>query len=508
MLAMRGIVKRYGAVVANDGIDLDVGAGRIVGLLGENGSGKSTLMRVLFGMTRPDEGAILFRGRALAGHDPAVALAAGLGMIHQHLTLVEAATVLDNVMLGWAEAGRRLRRRAIAARVRATSAALGLDLDPDARVADLPLGRRQRVEILKAVLRGAELLILDEPTSNLAPPEIDGLLAVLRRLRSEGKGVVFISHKLGEVLSVCDEVVVLRGGRVVSRGPVAGASRDDLAAAMVDPRAAATIETRFPAEPRPVAATGARAAAGAEARAPVAAARGLPRGPARLAVRGLAAPGLGPLDLAIPRGRVLGIAGVDGNGQVELVETVAGLRRASAGSIAIDGRDITGDGVASRVAAGLATMPADRARTSLAGAMTIAENLRLRRGRAPVDAAALMARFDIRAAHPGVAAGTLSGGNQQKIVVAREIGSKPAVLLAHQATSGLDPGATRFVLAEIASLRDAGAAVLYVSSELDEILLIADEVAVLFEGRLLGPVARADADGRRLGAWMSGVAAA
>ncbi len=478
LLSMRGIVKRFGPVIANDGIDLDVASGRIVGLLGENGSGKSTLMRVLFGMTWPDGGRITFKGRALSGHDPAEAMQAGLAMIHQHLMLVDEATVLDNVMLGWKEAGRLLRRGLIASRIRETSARLGLDLDPNATVSRLPLGRRQRIEILKAVLRGADLLILDEPTSNLAPTEIDGLLAVLRRLRAEGSGVIFISHKLGEVLSVCDEVVVLRAGRVVSRRVTAGASRDDLATAMIG-----TAPPSLP-RPRPITTKG----------PPI----------VRLRARDLAGRGVPAIDLDLVGGEILGLAGVDGNGQVELVELLAGMRDAASGTLALDGRDITRSSVGARLRAGLATMPADRQRTSLARGMSVADNLRLRRRPGPADLRATMREFDIRSASPGVKAGDLSGGNQQKIVVAREIGAGPAVLVAHQPTSGLDPGAGAFVLARIAALRDRGAAILHVSSELDEILAIADRVAVLSGGRLLGPLDRAAVDVRRLGLWMSG----
>ena len=475
---MRGIVKRYGTVIANDGIDLEVHAGQIVGLLGENGSGKTTLMRLLFGMTWPDAGTIEVGGVPLVRHSPAQAIEAGVAMIHQHLMLVEAATVLENVMLGWDMAGRILRRRAIAARIGDTSAELGLDLDPDARVADLPLGRRQRVEILKAVLRGADLLVLDEPTSNLAPPEIDGLLAVLRRLRARGAGIIFISHKLGEVLSVCDEIVVLRAGRVASRRAAAQASGNALAADMIG-------VDRAP--PR----------AGTRDNQP---ARGV-----RLRAAGLAGPGLHAIDLDLAGGSVLGVAGVDGNGQIELVELLAGMRRPVSGTLTLDGRDVTRASVAARIRAGLAYMPADRSRTSLSRAMSIAENFRLRRrsGR-PADARTLMRAFDIRGVGPRSLVGSLSGGNQQKIVVAREIGCDPAVLVAHQPTSGLDPGATAFVLERIAALRDAGAAILYVSSELDDILAIADRVAVLFDFRLVGPVERAAADARRLGRWMSG----
>ncbi len=214
LLEMRGIVRAYGAIRANDGIDLEVRSGEILGLLGENGSGKSTLMKVLFGAIARDEGEIVFRGRALSGHRPAEAIAAGIAMIHQHFMLIEAMTIVENVMLGWPDAGRILKRREIAARIREASHRFGLALDPDALVASLPIGRRQRLEILKAVLRNAELLILDEPTSNLAPMEVADLLSILRRLRAEGKGIVFISHKLPEVLEICDRVVVLRSGRV------------------------------------------------------------------------------------------------------------------------------------------------------------------------------------------------------------------------------------------------------------------------------------------------------
>lgn len=489
LLSMRGIVCRFGKVAANDGIDLDVRRGHIVGLLGENGSGKSTLMKVLFGMIRPDHGGIVFKGRELSDHRPADAMAAGLAMIHQHFTLVEAASVLDNVMLGWPEAGGVLRRRRIAARVRETSARFGLDLDPHARVANLPLGRRQRVEILKAILRGADLLILDEPTSNLALAEVASLLAVLRNLRDAGAGVLFISHKLPEVLAVCDDVVVLRAGRVSRRMRVAEASREDLAAAM--------IGRDLPPPPR-----------------------GPPSlpGPLRLSATALRGPGLAGIDLELRAGEILGVAGVDGNGQLELVETLAGMRRAGSGRIMLDGRDLTRSSVAARIRAGLAYIPADRARTSLVPRMSIADNLLLRqderwktmRGRRAREAAAgaLMARFDIRAAGPHAAAATLSGGNQQKIVIARELDRRPAVLIAHQPTWGLDPGATDFVLRQVQAMRDAGAAVLYVSSELEDVLAIADRIAVLFEGGFAGTLSRAEADPGRLGSWMSGGATA
>lgn len=492
LLEMRGIVRCFGALRANDGIDLDVAPGRILGLLGENGSGKSTLMKVLFGMLPPDAGSIVFRGRALAGHRPRDAMAAGIAMIHQHFMLIDAMTVVENVMLGWPEAGHVLRAAAMAARVSEASRRFGLDLDPGTPVAALPLGRRQRVEILKAILRNAELLILDEPTSNLAPSEVADLLAILRRLRAEGKGIVFISHKLPEVLEVCDEVVVLRSGRVTGRAPVAGTSRAALAEMMVG----RDITTPHTPDPRPP-------------------------GAVRLAAQGLVAPGLASVTFEVRGGEILGVVGVDGNGQIELAETLAGLRRARDGRIALDGRDITHAPVAARIKAGMAYMPADRAHTALVRSMSVAENLMLRdcrrrpyaRGvlltRAPgaAKAQALMAEYDIRAPGPRTIVARLSGGNQQKVVVARELDRAPAVLIAHQAAWGLDPGATRFVLDRVVALRDAGAAVLYISSELEEVLAIADRIAVMAGGGFAGMVSRGEADLRQIGLWMAGRAA-
>jgi simple sugar transport system ATP-binding protein len=492
LLEMRGIVRCFGPLRANDGIDLTVEAGHILGLLGENGSGKSTLMKVLFGMLPPDSGTIVFRGRPLAGHHPRQAMEAGIAMIHQHFMLVEAMTVAENVMLGWPEAGRILKRGEIAEQVRETSRRFGLDLDPDAPVVGLSLGRRQRVEILKAILRKADLLILDEPTSNLAPPEVADLLSILRRLKSEGKGIVFISHKLPEVLEVCDDVVVLRAGRVTGRAPVAGASRAQLAEMMVGRDITAPHELT-PRDPDP----------------------------ARLVARDLVAPGLSPLNFEIGGGEILGVAGVDGNGQLELVDAIAGLNRARAGTLLLDGKDITHASVAARVAAGMAYMPADRGHRALVRGMTVAENLMLRDSRHEpyargwlLDAAGrtksarrLMADYDIRAAGPGAVVARLSGGNQQKVVIARELNRSPAVLVAHQAAWGLDPGATRFVLDRVIALRDAGAAVLYVSSELEEVLAISDRIAVMSGGAFVAIVRRAEADLRQIGLWMAGRAA-
>lgn len=496
VLDMHGIVKTYGSVRANDGISLTVLPGSILGLLGENGSGKSTLMKVLFGMVAPDAGSILFKGKELSGHTPGEAIAAGIGMIHQHFMLIEAMTVTENIMLGWQAAGRWLRRDAIRDLLRETSARYGLDLDPDAVVADLSLGRRQRVEILKALLRGADLLVLDEPTSNLSPPEVTALLQIMQRLRDEGKSIIFISHKLGEVMQVCDEIVVLRDGKVSGRTTAADTDRAALARMMVGRDIAEPLHRK--------------PSSGASTLLSL-------RGIATAADQGMA---LKDISIDVAAGEILAIAGVDGNGQLELAEAVAGLRRLTAGRVLLDGTDLSLTGIAARVAAGVAYMPADRAQTSLVQGMSIAENLMLRdsirppysRGpwlsRAGLAAAAqrLVTAFDIRTPSAELQARQLSGGNQQKIVVAREIDRGPRLLIAHQPTWGLDPGATRFVMDSILALRDSGAAVIYISSELDEVLSIGDRIGVLFDGRMAGVVPRDAVDVGRIGMMMAGSA--
>jgi simple sugar transport system ATP-binding protein len=497
MLEMRGIEKSFGAVRANRGIDLSVPAGRIVGLLGENGSGKTTLMNVLFGMVRADAGTITFEGRPLAHHSPRDAIAAGIGMIHQHFMLVPAMTVTDNVMLGWEQAGRWLKPDAVAARIREVSTTYGLELDPHAVVGTLALGAQQRVEIVKALLRGARLLVLDEPTSNLSPPEVSKLLAVLRQLRTEGRSVVFISHKLQEVLDLCDEVVVLRDGAVAGTCPVAGATREKLATMMV----------------------------GRDLPPPLARAHIEP-GPEVLIVNDLRAQDdaglerLRGVSFSVRAGEVFALAGVDGNGQAELADVIGGLRPPLQGTVTLNGADVTHAPVRQRLAAGLAHIPADRGTTGLIGAMTIAENLALRESDAPpfrrgpwLDLAATralaeerIAAYAVRADGPDAPIATLSGGNQQKVIVAREIGRRPALLLAVQPTRGLDPGATHFVIEQVLALRAAGAAVLYISTELEEVMAVADRIGVIFDGRLMGVMRRGWADVTKLGLMMAGAA--
>jgi len=492
---MSGITKSYGDVRANGGIDFVVPPGRIIGLLGENGSGKTTLMNILFGMVRPDAGTIAFHDRPLAGHTPRQAIAAGISMIHQHFMLVPNMTVTENVMLAGQEGGVWLRPEVMAHRIREASQTYGLHLEPTARVSELSLGARQRVEIVKAVLRGARLLVLDEPTSNLSPPEVAVLLDILRRFRADGRSVVFISHKLGEVLELCDDVVVLRDGVVAGARPVAGASREDLAHMMVGRELPPPVERHARSAGREllvVSELGLRDGAGVER------------------LRGVS--------FSVRAGEVFAVAGVDGNGQSELADVIAGIRVAEVGAVFVDGRDVTRAGVSERLVAGLAYIPADRGSTGLVAGMSIAENLALRDvGEPPhcrgwwLDLAATrelattrMADFGVRASGPDAPAATLSGGNQQKVVLARELARAPRVLLAVQPTRGLDPGATRFVIDQILSLRAGGAAVLYISTELEEILTVADRIGVMYGGRLVGVARRQDADLARIGLMMAG----
>jgi general nucleoside transport system ATP-binding protein len=495
MLEMGGICKRYGAVQANRKVDLTVPPSRIVGLLGENGSGKSTLMKVLFGMVKADAGTIRFKGHPLAGHSPRDAIAAGIGMIHQHFMLVEAMTVAENVMLGWERAGNWLRTGEIAQLIRNASKTYSLDLDPEAVVGQLSLGRRQRIEIVKAILRGADLLILDEPTSNLSPPEVSGLFGVMRRLRQEGRSVIFISHKLGEVLEICDEVVVLRDGEVVGLCPVANATRGDLARMMVG-REINSVFSRSAFAP------------GKEMlrldRLTLRDRSGLER--------------LRDITFSLNEGEILAIAGVDGNGQTELVDSIAGLKTGTSGRISLAGRDITSTSARARLEAGIAYIPVDRASTSLVPGMTIADNLGLRDfDRPPLrhgpwlngkafrrEANSRIAKFGIVCGGPHALAQALSGGNQQKIVVAREIGRQPRVLIAFQPTWGLDPGATRYVIEELLALRNSGGAILYVSSDLEEVLAIGDRIAVMFNGRLSRVFDRNEVDITQIGLMMAG----
>ena len=495
---LRGVTKRFPGVVANEDVDLSVRDGEVVALLGENGAGKSTLMNVLYGRYRPEEGHIYLDGEEVTFASPGDALAAGIGMVHQHSMLVPVFTVTENLMLG-NEATRgplgRLDLDDTRARVEALSETHGLEVDPDALVEDLPLGLQQRVEILKALYRDADCLILDEPTAVLTPAEIAELEGIIDSLRAAGKAVIFITHKLGEVMRVADRISVLRRGRVVGVTTPAETSVPQLAEMMVG-RAVQFVVDRRPASP----------------------------GNVTLEVRGLSVQddrgmvAVEDLSVDVRAGEILAIAGVRGNGQTELIESITGLRSPFAGSVTLDGTDVTGAAAADRFRRGMGHIPQDRQDEGLVGAFSVADNLVLNthdwpeftrgpvRDRSAVDSHAvrLVEEFDIRTPSVHTAAGQLSGGNQQKVVVAREFGHSHRMLVADQPTQGLDVGSIQFIHGRIVAARDGGAAVLIVSSDLDEVLALADRVAVMFEGRIAGVLEGDDIDRARIGLLMAG----
>jgi ABC-type uncharacterized transport system ATPase subunit len=473
---MLEISKRFPGVIANDRVDFDLRVGEVHALLGENGAGKSTLMNVLYGLYQPDEGQIVVRGRPLRFRGPHEAIAAGIGMVHQHFMLVPTLTVAENVMLGSeVTRGPLLDHRAAEREIASLSRAYGLEVEPRALVRDLPVGVQQRVEILKALYRRADILALDEPTAVLTPQEADDLFVVVRELVGQGKGVVFITHKLREVFAVADRITVLRGGRVVGRTTPGEATEQSLAAMMVGRPVVLRVE-KTPARPgEPVLQVEALRVLG-------------DRG--TVAVDGLS--------LEARAGEVLGVAGVEGNGQSELVEALTGLRPAAAGRATLLGRDVTGASPRALFEAGVAHVPEDRHKHGLVLTYPLDENLVLSTYYRPPFAlgwrrdfdaivrfaARVIAEFDIRTPSPRALTATLSGGNQQKAVVGRELTRQPRLLVAAQPTRGVDVGSTEFIHRRILAARDAGAAVLLISAELDEILALSDRVAVMYQGRL------------------------
>ncbi|KYF83202.1 heme ABC transporter ATP-binding protein, partial [Sorangium cellulosum] len=484
VLEARGITKRFSGVVANDGVDLDLREGEIHALLGENGAGKSTLMNILYGLLRPDEGELRRGGRPVSLRSPSDAIALGIGMVHQHFMLIPVFTVAENVVLG-AELvrGGLLDRRRASAEVRALSARHGLDVDPDARVEDLPVGVQQRVEILKALYRKAEILILDEPTAVLTPQESDELFRVLRGLTARGVSVLFITHKLREVLAVADRVTVMRAGKVVGAAIPAETDERGLAATMVGREVALQV-TKAPASPGAVVLEVERLSVAGR--------------------RGAGADVVREVSFSVRAGEILGIAGVQGNGQTELVEAVTGLTPPRAGRVHLRGRDVTGAPPRDLIERGVSHVPEDRQRHGLVLSYAIADNLVLCTYHKPPFAARgvlrddareenarrLIKTFDIRAPGPATPVSALSGGNQQKVILAREMSRPVELLVASQPTRGVDVGSIEHIHREIVAARDAGAAVLLVSAELDEILALSDRIAVMYRG---GIVATRDA---------------
>ena len=520
LIAGRGITKRFGSVVANDDVSVELRPGRILALLGENGAGKSTLVNVLFGLHRPDSGQVVIADEEVELSSPHDAIARGVGMVHQHFQLVPPMSVVRNIVLG-AEP-RKLGMIDVAqARRRVLDLAdrFGLHVDPDAAVEDLPVGAQQRVEILKALYRDARVLIADEPTAVLTPQETDHLLDVLRGLTDQGVGIVFITHKLREVMAAAHDIVVLREGRVVGTTTPAQTSEAALAELMVG-RAVDLHGDRFESGATGVGSAVSMAAAdGGDAAAEPADAMEVV-----LEIEGLCADddrgqrAVDELSLSVRAGEIVGVAGVEGNGQRELVEAITGLRHAASGTVSISDRDASGARPRQVTVIGVGHIPEDRAKHGLIGSYSVADNSvlnryfrpqfaaggMLRRDRITSHARDVVATFDVRTPSVELTADSLSGGNKQKLIVGREFSDDIDLLIAAQPTRGIDIGAIEFIWRRIRERRDEGTAVLLVSAELDEVLALSDRVAVMYEGRIVATVDPRTATREEIGLLMAG----
>ncbi len=489
-IEMRGIIKRFGPVLANDRVDFDLKQGEIHALLGENGAGKTTLMRILYGLYTADEGTVCVNGNLVTVHSPADALQAGIGMVTQHFTLVPTLTVAENVVLGHTS-GFRVSPQDIEQKVAEASRHFGIQVAPGTLVRHLSVGERQRVEILKALYRDVKVLILDEPTAVLVPQEVEVLFNSLDQLRKSGLSVIFISHKLNEVMAVCDRVTVLRNGHVEGTVAKTATTKTELARMMVGREMAGVARKERKAQGKEMLKV---------------------ENVSALDKKGLAA--LKNISLQVHTGEVLGVAGVSGNGQSELAQVLSGTLTPSSGKIFVDGKDLTGCNPSKVSHAGVARIPEDR-HAGVVGDLTVAENMalehldefveggRLNRARMLKHAEELIVEFQIKASATDRIR-TLSGGNMQKVILARTLSREPKLVIASQPTRGLDVGATEYVRNKLLQQRERGAAVLLLSEDLDEIMALSDRIAVIYEGEIAGVIPAEKADLETLGLMMAG----
>lgn len=497
VLEVRGLTKRFPGVLANDHIDLTLYKGQVLGLLGENGAGKSTLMNLIYGLYQPDEGEILVNGKSVHIKDPNDAIALGIGMVHQHFQLVPVLTVTENIMLGNESVrGPFLDRRTARNRIIDISRQFGLDVDPDALVQDLSVGIQQRVEIIKALYRKCDILILDEPSAVLTPQETEGLFNIMRTLLDRGVSIIFISHKLKEVLEICDQVTVLRLGKVVGQADPKQSTEESLASMMVGRSVLLHVEKGEALLGEPI-----------------------------LTINDLCVRddrkllAIDHLSLEVRGGEILGIAGVQGNGQTELVEAITGLRKVESGHILLDYQDVTGARPRRMTESGIAHVPEDRQKNGMVATFPIKDNLVLQtyyigpfsigilanEQAKEENAHQLVKKYDVRTPSIFANIGTLSGGNQQKTIVAREFSRKSHLLIAAQPTRGLDVGSIEFIHKQIVRMRDEGMAVLLVSTELDEIFSLSDRISVMYAGKIIDTLPAAEATRENVGLLMAGI---
>ncbi len=497
VVELKQITKRFSGIVANDSISLKLHKGEILALLGENGAGKSTLMNILFGLYQPDEGSIEIKGKPVHIDNPNMAIDLGIGMVHQHFKLVQPFTVTENIILGMEpkKLGFHVDYKTATAKIKELSDQYGLKVNPNSKISDISVGMQQRVEILKTLYRGADILIFDEPTAVLTPQEITELMSIMRRLVAEGKSIILITHKLKEIMHISDAVTIIRRGKVVDTLKTSETDPNTLAEKMVGRNVSFKIDKK-PATP----------------------------GEAILQVRDLklknkeGVPVLNGLSLEVKAGEILGVAGVDGNGQSELIEAITGLRKVDSGSVTMKDVQLTNRNPRYVTEQGVSHIPEDRHKHGLVLDFTMSENMILETYyKAPFNkggflnqleidkqATKLIQQFDVRTPSIDTKARSLSGGNQQKAIIAREIDKNPELLIAAQPTRGLDVGAIEFVQEQLVSQRDQGKAVLLISFELDEIMNVADRIVVIYEGRIVGEVLPEETNDQELGLMMSG----